>query len=75
MKEKIEQLIADLKSSHNFESEFYQAYLGIDSEADITDWADGHWDDAVELGFRTGKTAKAQEVINQLEAILKGETK
>lgn len=75
MKDKLLALIATLESQHDFESEFYLTYTGQLNDGDISDWQNNHFDDNVELGFSTGQTSMAEDIIVQLKAIIEGETK
>lgn len=70
MKEKILELIKKLESQHDFESEFYLTYTGQLNDGDISDWYNSHFDDNVELGFSTGQTAMAEDMIAELTKIL-----
>lgn len=67
LKEQIAALVADLKTQHDFDDEFYTAYTG---GGDISDWHCNHFDDNVDLGYSTGQTAATEDIIGQLEAIL-----
>lgn len=70
MKDKLLALIATLESQHDFEDEFYLTYTGQLNDGDISDWHNSHFDDNVELGFSTGQTSMAEDVIVQLKAII-----
>jgi hypothetical protein len=70
MKEKLLALIKKLESQHDFESEFYLTYTGQLNDGDISDWHNNHFDDNVELGFDTGQTAMADEIIGELKNII-----
>lgn len=73
IREKIEALIAQLERNHDFDSEFYQTYcLGL-NDGDISDWHDSHFDDNVQLGFETGETSMAHDMVIALNEILAGE--
>ena len=75
MKAKLQALIERLESQHDFESEFYLTYTGQLNDGDISDWYNSHFDDNVELGFSTGQTSMAEDIIVELKAIIEGETK
>lgn len=75
MKDKLPALITTLESQHDFEDEFYLTYTGQLNDGDISDWYNDHFDDNVELGFSTGQTSMAEDIIVQLKAIIEGETK
>lgn len=75
MKEKLLAYIEQLEKQHDFESEFYLTYTGQLNDGDISDWHNNHFDDNVELGFSTGQTSMAEDIIVQLKAIIEGETK
>lgn len=75
MKEKLQALIERLESQHDFEGEFYLTYTGQLNDGDISDWHNNHFDDNVELGFSTGQTSIAEDIIVELKAIIEGETK
>lgn len=75
MKDKLLALIADLEKQYDFEGEFYLTYTGQLNDGDISDWYNSHFDDNVELGFSTGQTSMAEDIIVQLKAIIEGETK
>lgn len=75
MKDKLLALIATLESQHDFENEFYLTYTGQLNDGDISDWYNNHFDDNVELGFSTGQTSMAEDIIVELKAIIEGETK
>ena len=75
MKDKLLALIETLESQHDFEDEFYLTYTGQLNDGDISDWHNNHFDDNVELGFGTGQTSMAEDIIVQLKAIIEGETK
>lgn len=70
MKEKLLELIKRLESDHDFESEFYLTYTGQLNDGDISDWYNNHFDDNVELGFNTGQTAMAEDMIVALKKII-----
>ena len=74
MKEQLLELIKRLEKQHDFESEFYLTYTGQLNDGDISDWHNNHFDDNVELGFGTGQTAMAEDIIAEIKAIIKGET-
>lgn len=74
MKEKLLDLIKRLEKQHDFESEFYLTYTGQLNDGDISDWYNNHFDDNVELGYSTGQTAMAEEMIVELKKII-GEEK
>lgn len=67
MKEKLLALIAELNKGEDFEDEFYVAYT---QGGDISDWHNNHFDDNIELGYKTGQTAATEDIIGKLEAIL-----
>lgn len=67
MRKAIEQLIKELRDENDFSDEFYVAYQSGD---DISDWHNNHFDDNVELGYSTGQTAAAEDMISKLTAIL-----
>lgn len=73
MKEQLLKLIKRLESQHDFESEFYLTYTGQLNDGDISDWYNSHFDDNVELGFSTGQTSMAEDIIVELKAIIEGE--
>lgn len=75
MKEKLLAYIEQLEKQHDFEDEFYLTYTGQLNDGDISDWYNNHFDDNVELGFSTGQTSMAEDIIVQLKAIIEGETK
>lgn len=75
MEDKLLALIETLESQHDFEDEFYLTYTGQLNDGDISDWHNSHFDDNVELGFSTGQTSMAEDIIVQLKAIIEGETK
>ena len=70
MKDKLLALIATLEKQHDFEDEFYLTYTGQLNDGDISDWYNSHFDDNVELGFSTGQTSMAEDIIVELKAIL-----
>lgn len=70
MKEKLLALIERLEKQHDFESEFYLTYTGQLNDGDISDWHNNHFDDNVGLGFSTGQTSMAEDIIVELKAIL-----
>lgn len=70
MKDKLLALIATLESQHDFEDEFYLTYTGQLNDGDISDWHNSHFDDNVELGFITGQTSMAEDIIVELKAII-----
>lgn len=73
MKDKLLALITRLEKQHDFESEFYLTYTGQLNDGDISDWHNSHFDDNVELGFSTGQTSMAEDIIAELKAIIEGE--
>lgn len=75
MEDKLTALIERLESQHDFESEFYLTYTGQLNDGDISDWHNSHFDDNVELGFSTGQTSMAEDIIVELKAIIEGEVK
>lgn len=75
MKDRLIALIERLESQHDFEDEFYLTYTGQLNDGDISDWHNSHFDDNVELGFSTGQTSMAEDIIVELKAIIEGETK
>lgn len=75
MKDKLIALIERLEKQHDFENEFYLTYTGQLNDGDISDWYNSHFDDNVELGFSTGQTNMAEDIIVELKAIIEGETK
>ena len=70
MKEQLLALIKRLESGHDFESEFYLTYTGRLNDGDISDWHNNHFDDNVELGFSTGQTSMAEDMIVELKKII-----
>lgn len=70
MREKLLALIAELEKQHDFEDEFYLTYTGQLNDGDISDWHNNHFDDNVELGFSTGQTAFAEDMIATLKEII-----
>ena len=72
MKEQLLELIKRLESQHDFESEFYLTYTGQLNDGDISDWHNNHFDDNVELGFSTGQTSMAEDIIVELKTIIEG---
>lgn len=70
MKDKILALIAKLEKDYDFEDEFYLTYTGQLNDGDISDWHNDHFDDNVELGFSTGETSMAEQIISELKNIL-----
>lgn len=70
MKEQLLALIKRLESTHDFESEFYLTYTGQLNDGDISDWYNNHFDDNVELGFSTGQTSMAEDMIVELKKII-----
>lgn len=73
MKDKILKLIETLEKSHDFEDEFYLTYTGQLNDGDISDWHNSHFDDNVGLGFSTGETSMAEQIIGELKNIIKEE--
>lgn len=73
LREKIEQLIAGLNATTDFEDEFYLTYTGQLNEGDISDWHNNHFEDNVELGARVGETRATGTIIDMLIAILESE--
>lgn len=73
MKHKLQALIERLESQHDFENEFYLTYTGQLNDGDISDWHNNHFDDNVELGFSTGQTSMAEDVIVALKKIIEEE--
>jgi hypothetical protein len=73
MKEKLLELIEKLEKTHDFEDRFYLTYTGQLNDGDISDWYNNHFDDNVELGFITGQTSMAEDIIVELKAIIEGE--
>lgn len=73
MKEKLLAYIEQLEKSNDFESEFYLTYTGQLNDGDISDWHNSHFDDNVELGFSTGQTSMAEDVIVALKKIIEEE--
>lgn len=73
MKEKLLALIAELNKGEDFEDEFYLTYLGTLNEGDISDWHNTHFEDNIDLGFRTGQTAATEEIIGRLVKLLEDE--
>ena len=74
MKEKLLALIADFEKQHDFEDEFYLTYTGQLNDGDISDWHNNHFDDNVELGFGTGQTSMAEDIIVALKKIIERES-
>lgn len=72
MKEQLLELIKRLENQHDFESEFYLTYTGQLNDGDISDWHNSHFDDNVELGFSTGQTSMAEDIIVELTKIIEG---
>lgn len=72
MKEQLLELIKRLESQHDFESEFYLTYTGQLNDGDISDWHNSHFDDNVGLGFSTGQTSMAEDIIAELTKIIEG---
>lgn len=70
MKDKILALIAKLEKECDFEDEFYLTYTGQLNDGDISDWHNSHFDDNVALGFSTGETSMAEQIIGELKNIL-----
>lgn len=70
MKAKIEALIKHLEDTNDFDGEFYQAFITGD---DLSDWHYNHFEDNLGTGYDFGRTAHAEEMINKLKEILKGE--
>ena len=70
MKEKILELIARLEKDHDFEDEFYLTYIGQLNDGDISEWHNSHFDDNVALGFSTGETSMAEQIVGALRNIL-----
>ena len=70
MKEQLLALIKRLESGHDFEDEFYLTYTGRLNDGDISDWHNNHFDDNVELGFSTGQTSMAEDMIVELNKII-----
>lgn len=70
MKDKLLALIERLESQNDFEDEFYLTYTGQLNDGDISDWHNSHFDDNVELGFITGQTSMAEDIIVELKAII-----
>ena len=70
MKEQLLALIKRLESTHDFESEFYLTYTGQLNDGDISDYYNNHFDDNVELGFSTGQTSMAEDMIVELKKII-----
>lgn len=70
MKEQLLALIKRLEDTHDFESEFYLTYTGQLNDGDISDWHNNHFDDNVELGFSTGQTNMAEDMIVELKKII-----
>jgi hypothetical protein len=70
MKEHLIALIKRLEDTHDFESEFYLTYTGQLNDGDISDWHNNHFDDNVELGFSTGQTSMAEDMIVELKKII-----
>lgn len=73
LREKIEQLIAGLRASNDFEDEFYLTYTGQIEDGDISDWHNNHFEDNVELGAGVGETIAAAQFIDMLTQILESE--
>lgn len=71
MKDKLIELINSLEKEHDFEDDFYLTYSGQLNDGDISDWYNTHFDDNVELGYSTGQTAMAEEIIATLKKIIK----
>lgn len=70
MKDNILKLIEKLEKDHDFEDEFYLTYTGQINDGDISDWHNSHFDDNVELGFSTGETSMAEQIIGELKNII-----
>jgi hypothetical protein len=70
MKDKLLALIKRLEEQHDFENEFYLTYTGQLNDGDISDWYNSHFDDNVELGFSTGETSMAEDIIAELTKII-----
>lgn len=70
MKDKLISLIERLEKQHDFEDEFYLTYTGQLNDGDISDWYNNHFDDNVELGFSTGQTSMAEDIIAELTKII-----
>ena len=73
MKDKLLELIKRLEKQHDFEGEFYLTYTGQLNDGDISDWHNNYFDDNVELGYSTGQTAVAEEIIAELTKIIEEE--
>lgn len=73
MKDKLLALIERLESQNDFEDEFYLTYTGQLNDGDISDWYNNHFDDNVELGFGTGQTSMAEDIIVALKKIIEEE--
>lgn len=70
MKEKLLALIEKLEKQYDFEDEFYLTYTGQLNDGDISDWHNSHFNDNVGLGFSTGETSMAEQIIGELKLIL-----
>lgn len=70
MKEQLLELIKRLESEHDFEDEFYLTYTGQLNDGDISDWHSSHFDDSVAIGFYTGQTSMAEDIIVELTKII-----
>lgn len=70
MKDKILKLIEKLEKNHDFEDEFYLTYTGQLNDGDISDWHNSHFDANVGLGFSTGETSMAEQIIGELKKII-----
>jgi len=73
VKDKIQALIDKLEKQHDFEDEFYLTFTGQLNDGDISDWHNNHFDDNVSLGFDTGQTALAYDIIGTLKSIINEE--
>ena len=70
LRKAIEGLIEHLERQNDFDDEFYQTYCLGKNDGDISDWHDSHFDDNVELGFSTGETSMAHDIVIALNEIL-----
>lgn len=73
LREKIEQMIAGLEVTTDFNDEFYRTYTGELNDGDISDWYNNHFDDNVSLGVSCGETMATASIIGMLTAILETE--
>lgn len=71
MKEALIKLIAGLEGQYKHESNFYNAYMGLDdNDGDISNWCNNHFEDSVEMGFGVGERSATFDIIEQLKQIV-----